>query len=178
MARNNEENRPMTGLMKRRLNVFVTLFIGLLTAYVGLRLIGVSIVDQDKYKAYAANQQVSSITINANRGTIYDSDMNVLASSATVWTVAVDPSRIDEADRQRVAADLAAILDMAAQKVYDKINQDLQYVHAHIGQPSPDPHTVYPRPEVLRVICMLGHRYAYKYENKGREENKDQKSDE
>ena len=128
MARNNEENRPMTGLMKRRLNVFVTLFIGLLTAYVGLRLVGVSIIDQDKYKTYAANQQVSTITINANRGTIYDSDMNVLASSATVWTVAVDPSRIEEEDRSRIAADLAAILDMDSQTVYEKIDQDLQYV--------------------------------------------------
>jgi len=128
MARMNEENRPMTALMRRRLNVFVSMFIGVVALYVVLRLTGVSIINQDRYRTYAAEQQVSTITINANRGTIYDSDMNVLASSGTVWTIVADPSRIEEEDRSRIAADLAVLLGLETQDVYEKISQDLQYV--------------------------------------------------
>jgi len=125
MARMNEENRPMTALMRRRLNVFVSMFIGVVALYVVLRLTGVSIINQDRYRTYAAEQQVSTITINANRGTIYDSDMNVLASSGTVWTIVADPSRIEEEDRSRIAADLAVLLGLETQDVYEKISQDL-----------------------------------------------------
>ena len=48
----------------------------------------------DEYAAKAESQQLSDTEIPAMRGTIYDSDGNILAQSATVWTVYLDPLNI------------------------------------------------------------------------------------
>ncbi len=50
-----------------------------------------SIVTGDELKAAAADQQLRDVSITANRGTIYDCNMNVLAQSATVWDVVLSP---------------------------------------------------------------------------------------
>ena len=55
-----------------------------------------SIVRGEEMEGRAARQQLSDMTITANRGTIYDTNMNVLAQSATAWNIIIDPSTIDE----------------------------------------------------------------------------------
>ncbi len=52
----------------------------------------VQIVKGDTYKAYAENNQLEDNAIAARRGVIYDCNMNVLAESAAVWKVYVNPS--------------------------------------------------------------------------------------
>ena len=52
----------------------------------------VQLVNGDTYKAYAEKNQLEDNAIPAQRGVIYDRNMNILAESASVWKVYVNPS--------------------------------------------------------------------------------------
>lgn len=81
-------------------------------------------------KKRAVSQQFSSVTISAKRGTIYDRNGKVLAQSASVWKVALDPGAFETVEqREYTSKGLAEILGMEQSKVLDKINQtESQYV--------------------------------------------------
>ena len=79
--------------MKRRLNRVVA-HIGRFTIYIVYNLVGISIVDSGFYRDIANNQQLNSMPIPANRGSIIDANGKVLAQSATVWTVFISPNDI------------------------------------------------------------------------------------
>lgn len=127
MARKKAANTPMSNRMKYRLNIIVSLLLLAFVCYILINLIGLSVVHSDEYKAKAAEQQAKSLTINSNRGTIYDANMEVLASSATVWNVIVSPNSIEEEDKAQVASDLAAILEMDANEVLEHLQKDNMY---------------------------------------------------
>ena len=55
-----------------------------------------SIVRGEEMEGRAARQQLSDTTISAARGTIYDTNMNVLAQSATAWNIIIDPKTIED----------------------------------------------------------------------------------
>lgn len=97
-----------------------------------------SVLEGDVMRARAANQQLSDVEIPANRGTIYDANMNILAQSATVWNVIIDPAGIQrnlenraekaakeeqsfnaDAERQAMAADLAALLGVTQESILE-----------------------------------------------------------
>ena len=50
----------------------------------------------DEMTARAVHQQTREVSINASRGTIYDKNHNVLASSTTAEKVILDPMRIGQ----------------------------------------------------------------------------------
>ena len=58
------------------------------------RLAYLQLVKGDEYTAKAESQQLGDNEIKASRGTIYDANMNVLAQSASVWSVYINPSKI------------------------------------------------------------------------------------
>lgn len=90
----------------------------------------IQLVDGDKYSAITENQQLGDRVINAKRGTIYDSSMNVLAKSADVWCVFLDPSSIsqikeknrDEA-RTIVITELSGILGVDQETMIKYLNR-------------------------------------------------------
>ena len=96
-----------------------------------VRLFQLQVIDAADYKAKAEAQQLSDTLISADRGTIYDCNMNVLAESASAWLVFVDPSRIEnDAQSQLIAEGLGAILKKPnAKKIASilKANKDYQY---------------------------------------------------
>lgn len=96
-----------------------------------VKLFGIQVIKSEEYKAKAEAQQFSDTVVEADRGTIYDTNMNILAESASAWLVFVDPSRIeDDAQRKLIADGLSGILkDIKSETVYEKIgNKDYRYV--------------------------------------------------
>ena len=82
----------------------------------------------------ALDQSLRSTTLSAMRGTIYDATGKVLAQSASVWTVVLEPayfSKYDdpEAARRTVASGLAAILDMDEEEVYERTQGNSYFVY-------------------------------------------------
>ena len=75
--------------------------------------------DHDKYEKMAIVNQTWSNPVTSKRGLIYDANMNILASSATVENVFLDPLRIHETgqDVDLIARGLSEILDVDADRV-------------------------------------------------------------
>lgn len=111
----------MNTVIRRRILALVAILILLGFGSVVYSLVDLQIIEYEDYKVKAANQQLKDTVIPANRGVIYDANMKVLAQSATVWTVAVAPSEIDEEDRAGIAAGLSEILGVDEQSVLDKL---------------------------------------------------------
>lgn len=66
------------------------------------------IVKGDELALKAENQQMRDTEISAMRGTIYDSGGNVLAQSATVWNIYIDPLAITIAEEEGDSAEKIA----------------------------------------------------------------------
>ena len=64
------------------------------------------VIDHDQYEEMAIRNQTRNMSLPAQRGLIYDRNMNILAASTTVETVFIDPP------------------DMIAKKMSDKNNPD------------------------------------------------------
>lgn len=72
-----------------------------------MKLYTLMIVDHEKYEEMAINNQTRSTTLTASRGVIYDRNMNVMASSATVETIFLDPNAIARAEEEEEEKRLA-----------------------------------------------------------------------
>ena len=77
--------------MRRRCLIAVLLVILVGFGGVSVRLGKLQLVEGEELQKQAINQQMRDTTINATRGTIYDSNMEVMAQSATVWNVFISP---------------------------------------------------------------------------------------
>ncbi len=91
-------------------------------------LVNVQLVKNDTFKAYAEKNQLEDKSVSARRGTIYDRNMNVLAQSASVWKVYVNPNNFtvysDEFNNlaiESVSEKLASILELEKDDVKSKI---------------------------------------------------------
>ncbi len=118
--------RTLTKNMKRRTRL--TLIAALLIfAILVCVLFKWQLIDYEDLKARASDQQMADTVITANRGTIYDTNMNVLARSSTAWTISLSPVSIDEEDCEPIAAFLSELLDMDYQTLLDKCMESTQY---------------------------------------------------
>ena len=76
-------------------------------------------------QAMAYTQQTLNRKINPKRGTIYDSTgKNVLAVSASVETVSVNPGNIKKEDKEKVARTMSEIFDIDYETVLKKVNKN------------------------------------------------------
>ena len=95
--------------------VFLMLLCGIAAFIVLVFQLGkVMIAGHDRYESAAVEEQVRSTTVNASRGTIYDSNGIILAKSATVETVYISPYEMVkyQEDKRAIAAKLSELLDV------------------------------------------------------------------
>ncbi|MBQ1409773.1 MAG: PASTA domain-containing protein [Oscillospiraceae bacterium] len=94
------------------------------------RLFDLMIVRHDEFESDAISNQTRSTTVTADRGTIYDCNMNILAASKTVENVFIDPLEINNSHENVdfIANSLAAILNIDANSIREKAAKlDRQY---------------------------------------------------
>ncbi len=97
------------GMLKRILILAVVIIF--LFCADGVRVFYLQTIRSNELASKAQSQQLSDTEVSAMRGTIYDSEGNVLAQSATVWNVFVDPGNIDdEKERTLVVDNLSKML--------------------------------------------------------------------
>ncbi|MBR4554326.1 MAG: PASTA domain-containing protein [Ruminococcus sp.] len=80
-----------TRVMKNRLTRYVVFVLFLIVIYIITQIFKVSVTEAEQWQELANSQQVRSTVIPASRGSIFDTNGQVLAQSATVYTVYVDP---------------------------------------------------------------------------------------
>jgi stage V sporulation protein D (sporulation-specific penicillin-binding protein) len=81
-------------------------------------LINLQIVKGRFLEEMALEQQLADTKLNAKRGVIYDRNMNPLAQSATVWTLALEPAYITGDERRELICNgLHKILGIEKEKL-------------------------------------------------------------
>lgn len=84
-------------------------------------LIYAGLINGEENRLKAERNQLSDTQIAAERGTIYDSNMNVLAKSASAWLVYINPSQIkNDTQKELVVNGLSEILGVDADSVRTK----------------------------------------------------------
>ncbi len=118
-------NEP-TVSTKKRIKIILFAAILCLLALVG-RLGYLQIIAASDLREKAEAQWVRSIPVESKRGTIYDRKMKELAVSASVETVIARPKEIT--DPEKVALQLAPILDMTEEKILETITKNKSEVY-------------------------------------------------
>ena len=127
--------KPGKEMVTRIFVVMLTVII-LFSGVSTVRLVNIMVVNGEKYQNEASEQQLYDSLVTAPRGEIYDRNMQVLARSTTAWTVYITPNGIhkidDEADkeyvRKTIAENLAEILELEYDKVYEQTGKRSYYV--------------------------------------------------
>ena len=151
-----------TSSMKRRLNGVVAIVMIAVIAYLVFTMVRLSIIDAAKWQELASSQQLKSTTITASRGTIYDSNMQILAQSATVYTIAVDPvllaRNLEEEECEltlsQVVTELSQMLEMDYTAIETKCLKDNRYqeLKKNVEKPQADVIKQYARDNKLSAI--------------------------
>ena len=119
---NKKKNNDKQIKSKRLLACLVVIFI-LFVVLIG-RLAFIQFVQGSELKEAASHQQVTNRIISAKRGNIYDSTGKLLAASAPVDTVSINPSRIKKENKEKVAKAFADIFELDYEEMLGKVNSD------------------------------------------------------
>ncbi len=138
-GKNTATTKTPTRQMWRRSIVVMVILIGFCFSTVIGKLSILQLVQADEWRERAVAQQMSDSIISPKRGTIYDTNMTVLAQSATVWTVIMSPKDIpDEETRVKIADELSAMLEVDRDTLYkrtQKTNSQYEIVKSKIEYP-------------------------------------------
>ncbi len=127
--------RPNKQMVKRSIIVMVCVVL-CLTVVSAASLVKIMIIKGEEYQSKASEQQLYDSLVTAPRGNIYDSNMNLLATSATAWTVYITPNGINKlSDKQKadeirdvIAKGLSEILEMEYDDIYADTEKNSYYV--------------------------------------------------
>lgn len=115
--------------MLKRILIMAVVIIFLMTTTVA-RVFYLTIVRGEELSEKAETQQLKDTEITAMRGTIYDSNGNVLAQSASVWNVFIDPLNIKDKQRDLIVDEFANLFSYDAdekKEFYDRTTHQNHY---------------------------------------------------
>lgn len=126
--------KPTKTMLKRMLITMLALVI-VTVSVCSVRLAIIMLVDGKEYQAKASEQQLYDTTISAPRGNIYDTNMNLLATSGSAWNVYITPNSlktIKEAEKLQtvknlLADNLSEILQIDRETVYGYTEKTSSY---------------------------------------------------
>ena len=120
MAKKREYNRIRKDTGQHRRITYTALFLGILAFIpVIMQLFALMVRDYDYYARLALRNQTRTTKVTADRGIIYDRNMNILACSQSVENVYLDPHELKQSK-----ADIPAI----GQKLGEILNLDPQWI--------------------------------------------------
>ena len=102
---------------------------GLLLTAGAARLADYQIFNRGRYVAEANGRRLLSQTLHAKRGTIYDRNGNVLASSVECSNVYVNPQLIKPGKRKKAARALAEALGVDEDEALDCVSRDTTFAY-------------------------------------------------
>lgn len=127
-----------TNKMRFKLNLVVLPLFLAFTGWILVSLFETSITNNLKYQTLANDTQFKSKTVKANRGSIYDANGKILAQSATVYSICVDPNMVyvqqqkeakEKADgkEQEGIPESQRMIDTAATILSEELSVDYDY---------------------------------------------------
>lgn len=129
---NNKTNRVMSKINKKKEAInkpiaskrlsYALIFIAILLLVLIIRIAYFQFIKGGELKEAASRQQATSRILSPNRGSIYDSTGKVLAQSASVDTISINPSKIKKNDKEKVAKALSDIFELEYETVLEQVN--------------------------------------------------------
>ena len=120
--------RGQTKIVTEKRIVAILLCFSLFASYLLFNIFRLGYLKHDYYKDKTYDQVTTSSVLKAKRGNIYDSNLNLLAESDTVWRIFVstrdikNASKRDGLDYSKIIAEgLAPILSLSEERLYEKI---------------------------------------------------------
>ena len=112
----------------RRIAVLMVLFGIVVFIPLFAKLVHLQIVEHDSLSQMAVDNQTRSSKVTASRGTVYDRNMNILAVSADVENVCIDPNELalSGQDTGWIAAQLSSLLDVDEERILN-LMEDTSY---------------------------------------------------
>ena len=107
---------------KRRMIIMLLMATIILLALI-IRVGWIQFVDGSKLQTMAYEQQTLDRKINPKRGIIYDSNMTEIAVSSTVYTVTVNPTNIENKDKEKIAKKMSELFDLDYEKTLKKVKK-------------------------------------------------------
>lgn len=120
-------NTPKSSLRKRISYVYVMFL--LLFCILGLWIAKINIIDGEKLRTGAIEQQTRDYQVSSPRGTIYDRNGKALAISSSAETISVSPAQIAEKVKKNkynvddIATKLAEILELDVEELKKKLTK-------------------------------------------------------
>ncbi len=136
------EQKPMLLRCAAVATVFVVA-----AAALSAKLFQLQVEETDEWQARATQQQLANLPIAPTRGIIYDSNMRVMAQSATVWTVEAAPNVLAQSKTEGgepavlASRELAGLLGLDEAELYENLsNEESKYykLKAKIEKPLAD----------------------------------------
>ncbi len=125
--------KPTKKMEARSLKAFI-IFCLALAVIIG-NLFWLQVVKGEEYRLKAERNQLSDTVIAANRGTIYDSNMKVIAQSASAWLVYINPSKISTDEQKQLLIDgFVDIFGLDKEAVTKKVNRSESGYEKIIGK--------------------------------------------
>jgi len=108
---------------------FTGLLFFLLTIGVLARIFQFQVVSREPWCSMAPRQYQDRVKLMAHRGIIYDRNLNILAMDAPVYSLAVDPSALE--DKEKTADFLSKTLNIDKEQCLEKLksNKDKSFVY-------------------------------------------------
>ena len=110
-----------------RIIIILAVFCALFTV-IGYRAVQLQVFQSEFLAGKAQRQYDRVVTNTGKRGAIFDTNMNLLASSVSVTSVAVRPQQMDDAGKSDNAVLLGKALEMGSADVLKKMNQSGGFV--------------------------------------------------
>ena len=119
----NGTNKNTKTLKPKRLVAIFLAFLFLLLLLV-FKLVYWQFIKGNELKESANRQQTTNRTISAKRGNIYDSTGKLLAASAAVDTVSINPSKIKSENKEKVANAFSTIFNLNYDEVLSQVKSE------------------------------------------------------
>lgn len=115
--------------LRQRTAVLIILILILGFGAAIVRLTYLTVFQGGALQEAAVGQQLKDTVLPAKRGTIYDANGKVLAESASVWQVVMEPIYFKDDNQRKAAAEgLSEILGIDYDNVFEKTKQESYYV--------------------------------------------------
>ena len=113
-------NKPVAS---KRL-ILVAVIIVILLLFLILKIGYIQFINGPELKEAASRQQATNRIISPSRGSIYDTNGKLLAQSAAVDTITINPTRIKKENKEKVAKALSDIFELEYDKVLEQVNSE------------------------------------------------------
>ena len=119
----NSPKKNTTQIMNKRVSVLL-IGMGIFMLFLLGKIFYMQVFQYEKYQQNVIDQITVSSPLSAKRGSIYDSNMNLLATNKTVWRLFISPKDIKE-HSQKFSTDYAELISRGLSEItgvsYDSI---------------------------------------------------------